>query len=213
MEDIYQARLLLLDELSPILQVRLTGFGADGVREAQEELDRLVLHMRFQGSQIPSKARTLGGDLRTSPIPLLQGLLSLILAVVLFRLWRRWAAKTLPATRQKLLTARPRLRRNIRLAKLLWYLDRIRGPIEWLVLLGVIASVIRPSDNFQEEDPVWLIIKWIFIGWLGLRLVDAIATRGGAGLAKDDSGLRMRSLKLLWTWVAAFGLALGLAKE
>ena len=79
--------------------------------------------------------------------------------------------------------------------------------------MGVIASVIRPSDTFQEEDPVWLIIKWIFIGWLGLRLVDAIATRGGAGLAKDDSGLRMRSLKLLWTWVAAFGLALGLAKE
>ena len=33
--------------------------GADGVREAQEEFDRLQLHMRYQASQVPDKARDL----------------------------------------------------------------------------------------------------------------------------------------------------------
>jgi len=213
MEDLYDARLQLLGEVRTVTRAQLTGLGPDGVREAQEELDRLQLHMRFQYSLAPHNLRNLGGELRTSPVPLLKGLVSLIFAIIVFRLWRRWAGSTLTRMRQNLLAARPRTRRNIRLAKTLWYFDRLRTPLEWLALLAVIASVIRPTDSLQEENPIWMIIKWTFIGWMGLRLVDAMAARGGAGRGRDSSGLRLRSLKLLCGWLAVFGLSLDLAKD
>lgn len=213
MEDLYDARLLLLKEVRPMTRALLTGLGPAGVREAREELDRLQLHMRYQWGQVPHRLRRLGGELRTSPVPMLKGLVSLVFAIIIFRLWRRWAAETLTRMRQTLLAARPRTRRNIRAAKTLWYFDRLRTPLEWLVLLAIIVSVIRPADRLQEEDPIWMIVKWIFIGWMGLRLVDAMAARGGAGLGRDSTGLRMRSLKLLWGWIAAFGLSLDLADD
>jgi hypothetical protein len=183
------------------------------VREGKKELDRLQLHMRFQATRAPSTAQKLLSDLRTSPIPFLKGLVSLVLALVVFRLWRRWAKQAMPAMRQKFLTARPRTRANIRLAKFFWYLDRLRTPVEWLILLMVAASIIRPTDRFQDEDPVKLVVKWVFIGWAGLRLVDALVARGGAGRSRDTSGLRLRSLKLAWGWVAGSGLAMDLTDE
>jgi Cdc6-like AAA superfamily ATPase len=213
MEALYDARILLLQEASPPYQLQVMGMGPNGVREAQKELDRLQLHMRYQGRRFPDHARTMGADLRTSPIPALKGLAGLLIAIILFRAWRRWADTALPAARQKVLNARPRTRRNIKVAKTLWYLERLRTPVEWLVLLTVVATVLKPADSFQDEDPARLIIKWIFVGWAGLRLVDAIAARGGAGMARDTTGLRLRSLKLIWGWIAAFGLARDLAVD
>jgi len=169
--------------------------------------------MRYQGSRFPEHWRSMLADLRTSPIPALKGIASLLIAIFLFRAWRRWAEKALPALRQKVLNARPRTRRNIKVAKTLWYLDRLRTPVEWLVLFMVIATVFKLADSFQNEDPARLIIKWIFVGWAGLRLVDSIAARGGSGLVRDSSGLRLRSLKLILGWIAAFGLTRDLSLD
>ncbi|MEJ2084459.1 MAG: ATP-binding protein, partial [Acidobacteriota bacterium] len=213
MEDLYAARILLLQEISAARRARLTGWSADGVREAGVETDRLQLHMRHQGKGLPAHVSKLISDLRTSPVPFLKGLLYIFLAVIIFRGWRAWARRALPETRQRLINARPRSRRNLRLAKLIWYFDRLRAPIEWLVMAALVVSVIKPGLGLIDEEPLFTVIRWIFIGWFGLSLVNSIAARGGAGLAKDSSGLRTRSLKLLWSWIALFGMSLQLAEE
>jgi len=213
MEDLYEARILLIREISAARRARLTGWSADGVREAGVETDRLQLHMRHHGKGIPAQLSKLISDLRTSPVPVLKGVLYILLAIMVFRWWRAWARRALPETRQRLINARPRSRRNLRLAKLVWYFDRLRAPIEWLILAALIVSVIKPGLGLIEEKPLFTIIRWIFIGWFGLSLVNSIAARGAAGLGKDTSGLRIRSLKLLWSWIALFGMSLQLAEE
>jgi hypothetical protein len=213
MEDLYEARDLLLTEISTVNLVNITGWGPHGVREANQELDRLQLHMRYQATRLPDQGRRLVADVRTSPIPLLKGIFFIFLIVIAFRVWRRWSSRALPVIRQNLINARPRTRRNLRLAKLVWYIDRLRSPLAWLLLFGLIASVIKPGLGIIEEKPVFAVIKWVFIGWFGLSVVNSIAARGGAGLAKDSAGLRLRTLKLIWGWIALFGLSLELAEQ
>lgn len=213
MEDLYDARILLLREISTKDLVQKTGWSAQGVREAQDELDRLLLHSRYEVGRLPVRAYQVLDNIRTSPVPLLKGVLALVLIVLIFRLWRRWASKALPAIRQSLISARPRARRNLRMAKVVWYLDRLRPPLEWLILFAAIGSLISSSLSLIDERPVFAIIKWVFIGWFGFNLVNSIAARGGAGLGRDSSDLRKRSLKLIWIWIASFGLGLELAEQ
>ena len=213
MEDLYDARLLLLREIKKVNLVKIIGWGADGVRQAREELDRLQLHMRYQNTRLPEQGRTLWDNFRTSPVPFLKGLFYVVLVIMGFRLWRRWAGRALPDMRQKLINARPRTRRNLRLAKAIWYIDRLRAPLEWLLAIGLIASFLRPAFGLVDERPVFAVVKWVFIGWFGLSLVNSIAARGGAGLGKDGADLRLRSLKLIWGWIALFGLSLELADQ
>ena len=213
MEDLYDARIALLGQISTRDLVQMTSWGVEGVREAQAELDRLLLHVRYEGRRVPAQVFRLLDNVRTSPIPLLKTVLAVFLIIFAFRLWRRWASKALPAIRQSLIGARPRTRRNLRLAKAVWYLDRLRPPLEWLILLAAIGSLISSSLALIDERPGVAIIKWVFIGWFGFNLVNSIAARGGAGLGRDSSDLRQRSLKLIWTWIASFGLGLELAGQ
>ena len=87
-----------------------------------------------------------------APLPVFVALLELAFAFTLFYWWRRWAPKGLANMRSKLIAARPRTRRRIRMAKLIWYLDQVRRPLEWLVLLAVIFAVIDLPGTGEERS-------------------------------------------------------------
>ena len=155
METLYDVWILLLQEATSLTRVTLTGFGAEGVQAFDHEMDRLRLHMRYQGRLLPDHARLMWERFRTSPIPFLKGVLLFVFVVVIFRLWRKWATRALPEMRQRMISARPRTRKNLRIAKFFWYLDRLRGPLEWLALIAVIASILVPAFQLFDEKPVF----------------------------------------------------------
>ena len=109
--------------------------------------------------------------------------------------------------------ARPRSRRKLRLARFLWYADRVRSPLEWLLLASVFFAVIGFRNAPGFEKMIWPLPRWILLAWFVVALLNAIASRGGKGLLGDETpGLRLRSLHLVAAWILllGFGLAVGL---
>jgi len=206
---LYVARQSLLQEVTPELQTRLHRFDGRGLSEFLDE----VLHIRrgtqYQFATFKDRGGNWLSEIWTSPVSVLQGVVTLILLVGLFRWWRGHGAKGLQSWRQKLMGLRPRKRRNIRLAKFIWYVDRVRPPLEWLAFTGTFLAVFVPDEAYYLKL-VWAVSKWVLVGWFAVLLIDAAATRGAAGIAKDSSGLRLRSLRLVATWVVVSGLVLEL---
>jgi hypothetical protein len=210
---LYDMRNRLLQRVTPEFRARVTGAGLVGVRELNGEIEQLTLHVRFQALSIPQEVANWPRLLRRAPLPIIGHTLELIFAFVLFIWWRRWAASGLAQSRRKLLDARPRRRRNLRIAKLLWYVDRVRSPLEWLVLLAVFFGAVDLPIQDELEKAPWTAIRWVLLAWFAVAFINAMAARGIAGLSGETAALRLRSLQLVAAWLVLLGLGLNLAEE
>jgi hypothetical protein len=210
---LYGTRIGLLQHVTPEFRAGVTGAGLTGVRELNGEIEQLILHVRFQVLSIPQEFANATNILRRAPLPIIGHTLELILALVVFFWWRRWAASGLAKARRKLLDARPRRRRNLQIAKFLWYVDRVRSPLEWLVLLAVFFSVVDLPIQDELEKAPWIAAQWVLLAWFAVAFINAMAARGIAGLSGETAALRLRSLQLVAAWLVLLGLGLDLAVE
>ena len=210
---LYDMRIGLLQHVTTEFRAGVTGAGLTGVRELNGEIEQLILHVRFQVLSIPQEFANATNILRRAPLPIIGHTLELILALVVFFWWRRWAASGLAKARRKLLDARPRRRRNLRIAKFLWYVDRVRSPLEWLVLLAVFFSVVDLPIQDELEKAPWIAAQWVLLAWFAVAFINAMAARGIAGLSGESAALRLRSLQLVAAWLVLLGLGLDLAVE
>jgi hypothetical protein len=210
---LYSARLRLLEIVTPGLRSRLFGASPDGLQAIRREFGHFQLNLFFQTLAIPRGLRSAGEALVAAPLDQIRPILHILFAVLVFRGWRRWAKKGLPNVRRKLVSVRPATAVQLRLARLVWYLDRFRGPLEWLALLGFLSTVYDPGDLDELTTLVWVILLWTLLTRFGLLLVDAIATRGAHGLRRGVAELRLRSLRLVAGWVLLTGLGLDLTSR
>jgi hypothetical protein len=201
---LHRARESLLVVLDDTTRARLFAFGADGARAVGQELRFFWLHSRHETVAMGSTTRGVVAQFLAAPLGWIPEFLKIALALLLFLWWRGTGAEALVRWRRRLLEIRPIRRQNLRLAKSLWYFDRIRVPLEWLVLLTAIVTV-TPARDFGPALFVWAVAKWILIGWTAVLLVDAMAARSAAG-RRGESGLRRRSLWILCWWIVAYGL-------
>jgi hypothetical protein len=208
---LYGARESLLVVLDDTTRARLFAFGADGADAVVQELRFFWLHSRHETVAMGSTARGFLAQFLAAPLGWIPDFLKIALALLIFVWWRQTGAQALVRWRKRLLEIRPIRRQNLRLAKGLWYFDRIRVPVEWLVLLTAIATV-TPARAFGPALFVWAVSKWILIGWTAVLLVDAMAARSAAG-RRGESGLRRRSLWLLCWWIVAYGLGRQLVRD
>lgn len=202
--SLYRARESLLLALDDTARARLFAFGSDGVDAVVRELRFFWLHSYHETVAMGSTARGFLAQFLAAPLGWIPDFLKIALALLLFLWWRQSGARGLVRWRKRLLEIRPIRRQNLRLAKGLWYFDRIRVPVEWLVLLTAIVTV-TPARAFGPALFVWAVAKWILIGWAAVLLVDAMAARSAAG-RRGESGLRRKSLWLLCWWIVAYGL-------
>ncbi len=210
---LYGTRIRLLEHVTPEFRTGVTGAGLIGVRELKGEIEQLTLHVRFQALSIPREVANWQKILMRAPLPIIGHTLELVFALVVFFWWRRWAASGLAISRRKLLDARPRKRRNLRIAKFIWYVDRVRSPLEWLVVLAVFFSVVDFPIQDELEKAPWTVAEWVLLSWFAVALINAMAARGIAGLSGETAVLRLRSLKLVAAWLVVLGLGLTLAEE
>ena len=210
---LYDTRIELLQHVTTEFRAGVTGAGLTGVRELNREIEQLTLHVRFLALSIPQEVADWPWKLKRAPLPIIGRALELVLALVVFFWWRRWAASGLAQSRRKLLDARPRRRRNLRIAKFLWYVDRVRSPLEWLVLLAVFFSVVDLPIQDELEKAPWIAAQWVLLAWFAVAFINAMAARGIAGLSGETAALRLRSLQLVAAWLVLLGLGLNLAEE
>lgn len=207
---LYTERSRLFDALSPSLRDELTGPDELGRVELGHEARYLAAMLEYQQHILESALQHLQANVRHTPSATLRGVFRLALLVVVFRVWRRFARKALPQWRKGLLAARPRRRTNLRLAKLLWYFERVRGPVEWLALFWVITLLARPQGFEDLATLISAVVKWLLVGVLAVRIIDAMVARGAAGLRGGNASLRLQSLRLIGGWGILLGLGLDL---
>jgi len=212
-----RARLILLDLASNDLRKRMTGFGSDGVRQVQRELEQIVLELRYRVVALPRLVRGLVADLEASPLPLLFGLLQLAFILMVFRYWRRRAPATLENLRDGFVAReRGNRRLNNAIALTIWYVERIRRPLEWLALFGVVFRVLLDDGRTLELEVLWLVVLWLNVGYTVILFVDAVAAHESLAYGRGNNftaQLRIRSLRLVGLTVVLTGLILSLTEE
>jgi hypothetical protein len=212
-EAMYAARLRLLEFITPELHLEVTGADVFGAQELSLETSFVLRQIRFQALSIPAVGEDLRRRLQLAPLPIVWGALRLILAIVIFRWWRRWFPETLRRIRLYLMEVKPRTPAVVRRVKLIWYINQLRRPLEWLILFQVFFSTISmPGLDFSVEI-LAVVLGWILLGWFSVALLNAVAARGDAGLAGEQAILRLRSLRLVAVWLVLVGLGLSLAEN
>src|SRR5690606_28379232 len=173
--------------------------------------------LRYRALALPRLGEAILADLETSPLPILFGLVQLGFAILVFRYWRKRAGPTLEAMRNSLLASdRGSPRINASLALALWYVERIRKPLEWLALFAVLFRVLLADGSVLEIEVLWLVVLWLSLGAAVVLFVDAVAAHESMLYGRGSNlsaQLRIRSLRLIGLTVVLTGLVLSLTEE
>ncbi len=203
------ARLRLFEMLSESRRDSLEGFGPDGVAQVKRELDQIILEVRFHLLVVPREAARRYRQLQSSPRPVVFGLFQLLLLVLVFRWWRKRADDTLEQSRRSWLQKRPQTHLTRGVSTFVWYVRRIRKPLEWLAFFAVLTMLVAKGGRLPETKYVEITIVWLLAGAFVVELIDATASRQGFS-SESSAKLRFRSLRLVGVSVVAVGLILSL---
>ncbi|MEO6774043.1 MAG: ATP-binding protein, partial [Kofleriaceae bacterium] len=208
-----RARLRLLEVLGPERRSTLQGFGPEGRAQAGRELQQITLEIRFHIAALPRLVGDITDAYRARPLDTAKSLLLLFALVGAFRWWRRRAPRLLARTQ-----VRPTTRVAISRAQqvtitALWYLARIRGPIEWLALLWGLSRLFPLVAALPELQLLGNVLRWALLGTLAIRVLDAIVARQAVLENNDDDteALRYRSFRVVSGTIVGLGLVLSLS--
>ena len=213
LDRMYDARMRLLEWVTPELRATMIGSGSRGMRELGNEIENAKLDFYFQTLAIPRGLRRIADDIRDSPLDDLARFIELLFGVIVFRVWRGWAKMGIPDARSRILAMRPLTDAHLRAARLLWYLQRFRSPLEWLALLIFVTAIYVPGDLKEVTTLLSVVILWFLLARFGLLLVDALASRSVDGPASQNAALRLRTLRIITAWILFTGLSLDLSSR
>jgi AAA domain len=209
---LYQLRIQTLELVSPELRDRITGTGFEGVQAFKEELDYLSLRFRYRIKLLPQIGKQAAGKMKGAPIPAVFTLIQIVITILIFMWWRRWTAQGITRVRRSILDIRPLKPHHKRMAKYLWYLNRVRSPIEWFILLVLISKFISAHKGIFYIL-LWTQVKYILFAWFTVTLIDALSARGAAGLKSETAGLRLRSIWLVVVWILSVGMGMNITED
>ena len=205
------ARLQLMAWLSPSVRAQFTGAGPEAVRQAYAEVQQITLTLRMKALTLPRTARRLKADLATAPVQVFFGLLQFLIIVAVFRRWRRGANELLGGLRRHMLAITPPTSYSERTAHVLWYVMRVRKPLEILLVVALITGLFGETGQAMGLDYVWVVVAWWVTGSTAINLLDAMATRQHLRAGGSESAeLRIRSLRLVGLVIVGTGMLLSL---
>lgn len=207
-----RTRLTLLDLATANLRSSVTGFGSEGVDQVKRELDQISVELGFHALKLPRYRKTIASSLSGSGIPIVIGLFQLAFAMAVFIWWRKRAHDVLDRAFVNFSEQQPPTKVSAGAATFVWYLQRVRRPLEVLAILWVVFAAIGNLDDLPEFNLLWIIALWVLLGLAVILYVDALAARETLYSADehDTSELRIHSLRVVGLNVIAVGLILSL---
>ena len=209
------ARLRLLELASPRLRRAVTSFGAEGVDQAKREFKQISLELGYFALSLRRHRAQFFHELVNSTVQVIIALLKLAAVIVVFVWWRRRGTEILQRLEAALRARRP-MTRGLRIAvSFVWYLRRVRRPLVVLAVIWGLMYVIEDIRGIPNLRLVWIAAQWILIGLASVLLIDAIAARETLYTAskRDNSTLRIHSLRVVGLNVIAVGMLLSLSAE
>lgn len=211
--ELYAARLRLVPYLSDELQLEVAATDVIGVEQLTLERDYIWEQVRFRTLNFPASFDNLVRRIQIAPLPILWRFIQFVLVILIFRWWRKWLPETLRRMQVSLAEIRPRTPAVVRRIRLLWYVEQLRRPIEWLLVTTVLLSMIHMEGLTLLIDIIETVVRWILLGWLAVATLDAFSARGAAGLTGEEAAVRLKSLRLIAAWLVLLGLGLDLAEN
>lgn len=209
-ETLYSGRLRLLENMTQISKSEAIGTGLDGVKQLYRELAFLRVTLHYRVYELPIYMGQLIAERMIAPLPAIGNFLKLIIIIVTFNYWRRWAPDGLVNFRKSLMKKTPRTKRQLRLTKLVWYFDQIKSPVSWLIVLNIIFGFVKSPDINFFIEVAEVFVNWILIGWVAVLLTHAMISRSSRTLKEERGSLILWSLKYVGTWAIYTGLSLSL---
>lgn len=209
---LYDLRIRLLQEITPELRSKITGLEPKGVHELLGEIQQILVELLYQTSISPSPVQRTFAYFRQAPLSAALIALELIFVILIFKLWRSWARKNLERLHRNLLQAESPTRIVRFSAMFMWYLIRIRKPLEWFILVGLFFRITDPTYIQTIDAILWTQIRWFFLAWFCFAFVSAMVKRGTGGLEETKGSLNLRSLRLAIGWLLLLLLLLNFAE-
>ena len=218
-ETLNRLRLELLGSLSAEKRNSILGFGPAGWDQAVAEVWQVVLTARYHLHAAFDWLDAIRGGERRGRSAWLAFVLVLKWAfpIGLFVWWRRRAdsvlERWLEARRQAVRTRRDGDWFEVDYAeRLVAFLRRVRQPLEWLLLVGLVTWLIpEEMKGLLEVRLLSRVLLWIFGGLFIVLGIDALASADALqGSGSATAQLRLRSLRFVGRAIVAFGLPLSL---
>lgn len=201
-----EARLALIPSLSREKRSQVTGFGGEGVAQARREVSQIALQARYYLSSWP---RLVSEGARFTP-QLIFELGWIVLAIFVFRAWRRRGDELLGYSYRDTLANRPENVSKVIFARILHLWRRVRRPLDWSVFLLVLSWLWPAQYYFPGIVVMWLILFWTACTLLLMTLVNELA--GGGANADPRAELRWNSLRLIGAAILAVALLLEISQ-
>lgn len=212
-DGLYDTRLRLLPYLSSHYRLQVTSTDVIGVEQLSLEFNYIWEQVRFRGLLLPAAGSDLWRRIQFAPLPFVWQLIKFVLVIGLFVWWRSWFPETLRRMRTSLSEIRPRSAAIMRRIRAIWYIDQLRKPLEWMLVAEILFAMVSMPGLAFFSAILAVIVRWILLGWFAVVALNAVAARGDAGLTGSDATLRLRSLRLVTTWMVLLGLGLSLAES
>jgi hypothetical protein len=202
------ARLDLIDDLPGATRRQLLGFGSVGLAQVNREVSQMSLEGLYN---IKIFGRHGGAAIHAlaNPTPaLVMSMLELLLALLLFRLWRRGGDDWLARARAISEAKRPATLRSTLEIRAYSLVQRVRAPFDLFVFVQIVRWLLPDVLKFPGIEFVWIVLSWLIGAALLIRLIDGLAS--GTGEADPRAELRLKSLRLVGAVVVFVGMTLRL---
>src|SRR5690606_24028428 len=180
----------------------------------------LVLRYHFAATLLwISDLKQPGGKRGQSALAASIQALKWLVPIIAFVWWRRRADRSLSLLSEALHDPRAhRASRSNLGATLIEYVRQIRSPLEWLLLVWAVITLLPPdAAGLLEVQLLRKIFVWTLGGALVVETIDFLAGREARRHARSSqlhtAHLRLRSLRLIGAVVVTFGLMLALSSE
>ncbi len=212
MDRLYELRVAALSIVTADFRTRILGTGLVGVRSLKDEIDFLILDLRYRSNTLPQRGKQLTERFFSAPLPFFFKAVKLTILILLFVIWRRWSFAGLPKLRTNLLATRPRKQIHVRLARFIWYVNRVRLPVEIFIFLTVAMNILDLRQNLLFS---LLLTKgqYILMAWFAVALINALADKRLARLDPASARLRLRTVWVIAVWVLVTGLMVDIAED
>lgn len=220
MRVLNKLRLELLPLLSRPHYQKVTSLSTLGFDEAWGELRQVALVLQYHFGQAVNwfaEVQRAGKSRDNAAMVLSVWLLKWLGVVLLFGWWRRHSVRVLERAIQDQADARAHSAKPpSRWETALRYLSRVHSPLEWMLLIWAMLTVLPAAlVDLQEAALLWIVAQWILGGRIAVQTLDFLAARRGRAplrrQALDTSAIRWKSLRAAGWVVVTLGLVLSLS--
>ena len=211
--ELYAARLRLLEHLSTRMHLEVTATDVIGVGQLKMEIEFIWEQIRFRALNLPAASESLWRRVQIAPLPVIWYFIQFLLVIAVFRWWRNWLPETLGRMQGSLADIRPRSAAVMRRIRLIWYIEQLRRPLEWMLFFIVILAMVDLEGLNLLISIIESVVIWILLAWFSVSILSAFSARGAAGLAGVDASISLKSLRLVAAWLVLLGLGLNIAGD